>query len=65
LLVKSAGTAWRHFFRPGQFFAAYAPKSQPDRLIEKLGNRYEDSTQTDIKKWAVGSPIQAPLDAIE
>ena len=22
-------------------------------------------TQTDIKKWTVGSPIQAPLDAIE
>jgi 2-methylcitrate dehydratase PrpD len=33
-------------------------------LIEKLGERYE-ITQTDIKKWTVGSPIQGPLDAIE
>src|SRR5215510_10834120 len=46
------------------FFAAYAPKAQPERLIEKLGERYE-ITQTDIKKWTVGSPIQGPLDAIE
>src|SRR5262249_13727362 len=40
------------------------PKAQAERLIEKLGERYE-ITQTDIKKWSVGSPIQAPLDAIE
>jgi 2-methylcitrate dehydratase PrpD len=46
------------------FFAAYAPKAQPGQLIEKLGERYE-IVQTDIKKWTVGSPIQAPLDAIE
>ena len=32
--------------------------------IEKLGERYEIAS-TDIKKWTVGSPIQAPLDAIE
>src|SRR5262250_225391 len=38
---------------PDTFFAAYAPKAQPERLIEKLGARYE-ITQTDIKKWAVG-----------
>jgi 2-methylcitrate dehydratase PrpD len=46
------------------FFLAYAPKSKPERLVDKLGERYE-ITQTDIKKWTVGSPIQAPLDAIE
>src|SRR6202030_2591799 len=45
-------------------FQAYAPKAQPDRLVEKLGERYE-ITQTDIKKWTVGSPIQGPLDGIE
>jgi 2-methylcitrate dehydratase PrpD len=44
--------------------SGYAPKAQPDRLVEKLGERYE-ITQTDIKKWTVGSPIQAPLDGIE
>src|SRR5207253_9126860 len=46
------------------FFTAYAPKAQPERLVEKLGERYE-IVQTDIKKWTVGSPIQGPLDAIE
>ena len=46
------------------FFQAYAPKAQPARLIEKLGERYEIA-HTDIKKWTVGSPIQAPLDGIE
>ena len=39
-------------------------KAQPERLVEKLGERYEIA-QTDIKKWTVGSPIQGPLDAIE
>jgi len=46
------------------FFQAYAPKAKPERLVEKLGERYE-VVQTDIKKWTVGSPIQGPLDAIE
>ena len=46
------------------FFQAYAPKAQPERLTDKLGERYEIA-QTDIKKWTVGSPIQGPLDAIE
>jgi 2-methylcitrate dehydratase PrpD len=32
--------------------------------VENLGERYE-ITQTDIKKWTVGSPIQGPLDALE
>ena len=46
------------------FFLAYAPKAQPERLVERLGERYE-IVQTDIKKWTVGSPIQGPLDAVE
>jgi 2-methylcitrate dehydratase PrpD len=46
------------------FFLAYAPKAQPERLVEKLGERYEIAL-TDIKKWTVGSPIQGPLDAVE
>jgi 2-methylcitrate dehydratase PrpD len=33
-------------------------------LIEKLGERYE-VTRTNFKKWTVGAPIQAPLDAME
>jgi 2-methylcitrate dehydratase PrpD len=46
------------------FFQAYAPKAQPAKLVEKLGERYE-IVNTDIKKWTVGSPIQGPLDAVE
>jgi 2-methylcitrate dehydratase PrpD len=49
---------------PDNFFVAYAPQSDPAGLIEKLGERYE-VTRTNIKKWTVGSPIQAPLDALE
>lgn len=45
------------------FFEAYNPKADPAGLIDKLGERYE-VTRTNIKKWPVGSPIQAALDAI-
>jgi len=45
------------------FFAAYNPHADPGGLIGKLGERYE-VTRTNIKKWPVGSPIQAALDAI-
>jgi 2-methylcitrate dehydratase PrpD len=46
------------------FFIAMSPTANPAKLIEKLGERYE-VTRTNIKKWSVGSPIQAPLDALE
>src|SRR6185503_1610038 len=46
------------------YFQAYAPKGDPGVLVELLGERYE-ITRTDIKKWTVGSPIQAPLDALD
>src|SRR5580704_6510755 len=46
------------------FLADYAPQADPTKLIEKLGERFE-VTRTNIKKWTVGSPIQAPLDALE
>jgi 2-methylcitrate dehydratase PrpD len=46
------------------FFQVNAPKGDPTILIDKLGERYE-VVNTDIKKWTVGTPIQAPLDAME
>ena len=46
------------------FFQVNAPKGDPAALIDKLGERYEVAN-TDIKRWTVGTPIQAPLDAIE
>jgi len=45
------------------FFAAYNPHADPAGLVDKLGERYE-VTRTNIKKWPVGSPIQAALDAL-
>lgn len=57
LLVQSGWNGVDDIFSgPDNFFDAYAPKAQPDRVTEKLGERYE-ITQTDIKKWTVGSPI--------
>ena len=46
------------------FFQAYNPHADPAGLAEKLGERFE-VLRTNIKKWPVGSPIQAALDAIE
>jgi 2-methylcitrate dehydratase PrpD len=46
------------------FFSAYNPHAEPGGLIDQLGERYE-VTRTNIKKWPVGSPIQAALDALQ
>ncbi len=46
------------------FFQAFEPAADPAGLIEKLGERFE-IMRTNIKKWSVGSPIQAALDGIE
>jgi 2-methylcitrate dehydratase PrpD len=45
------------------YYQAYAPNANPAELVDKLGERYEIA-RTNIKKWTVGSPIQAPLDAM-
>ncbi len=46
------------------FLLAYGPQADPMKLVDELGERYE-VVRTNIKKWSVGSPIQAPLDALE
>lgn len=64
LLVQSGWTGVEDIFSgKDNFFAAYNPNADPQGLIDKLGERYE-VTRTNIKKWPVGSPIQAALDAI-
>ena len=45
------------------YFLAYAPNANREELVSQLGERYEIA-RTNIKKWTVGSPIQAPLDAM-
>jgi 2-methylcitrate dehydratase PrpD len=50
------------FSGTGNFFAAFGGTPQPARLTHELGRRFE-IMQASIKKWCVGSPIQAVLDA--
>src|SRR5215467_189427 len=45
------------------FLAAYSASPEPPQLVEALGERFEILT-TNIKKWSVGSPAQAALDAL-
>ncbi|MEA3026002.1 MAG: hypothetical protein QOF91_1287, partial [Alphaproteobacteria bacterium] len=45
------------------FFEAYAADPEPGQLADALGERFE-ILATNIKKWAVGSPAQAALDAL-
>ncbi len=64
LVVQSGFTGVDDIFSgPDNYFEAYAPEATPGLLIEQLGQRYEIA-RTNIKKWTVGSPIQAPLDAM-
>ena len=69
-LIRSGWTGVEDIFSGSDnFYEALAPrengavKADPALLVDKLGERYEIS-RTNIKKWTVGSPIQAPLDAL-
>jgi 2-methylcitrate dehydratase PrpD len=65
LLVQLGGTGVTDVLSGADnFLQAFAPKADPAQLIERLGQRYE-VTSTNIKKWTVGGPIQAALDALE
>ena len=65
LLVQAGGTAVDDILAGADnFLQAFKPMHDPAMLIEKLGERYE-ITRTNVKKWTVGAPIQAPLDALD
>ncbi|HEX5109154.1 MAG TPA: MmgE/PrpD family protein [Vicinamibacterales bacterium] len=49
---------------PGNFILANAPTGKAELLVDRLGERYE-ITRANIKRWTVGQPVHAPLDAIE
>jgi 2-methylcitrate dehydratase PrpD len=49
---------------PDNFILANAPTGKAAPLVDKLGERYE-LMRANIKKWTVGQPIHAPLDALE
>jgi 2-methylcitrate dehydratase PrpD len=64
LLVQAGGTALDDIFSgPDNFLAAFMPMNDPSMLADGLGERYE-IMRTDVKKWTVGAPIQAVLDAL-
>ena len=65
--VKAGFTATENLFA-GQrnFYMAYstpARQANIDELVRGLGTDYE-IMRTNIKRWCVGSPIQAPLDSL-
>ena len=69
-LIRSGWSGVEDIFSGSDnFYEALAPrengaiKADPLLLVDKLGERYEIA-RTNIKKWTVGSPIQAPLDAL-
>jgi 2-methylcitrate dehydratase PrpD len=65
LLVQSGFSGIDDVFSgTDNFFEAHPPGGNPDGLINKLGEHY-NIVETNIKKWSVGSPIQATLDGLE
>ncbi len=53
------------FAGPRNFFFAFsADDAKPELLVDELGSRFE-IMHTNIKKWSVGSPIQAVLDSVQ
>ena len=66
LLVQAGATGVDDVFSGADnFLSAFGgAQADPAILTEKLGERFEVA-RTNIKKWTVGSPIQAPLDAIQ
>jgi 2-methylcitrate dehydratase PrpD len=64
LLIRTGWTGVTDVFTGHEnFFQTYAPKADPNGLIDGLGERFEVAA-TIIKKWSTGGPIQSPLDAL-
>ena len=65
LMIELGGTGVDDIFTGADnFLLAQGSLGGTEGLIDRLGERYE-VTRTNIKKWTVGSPIQAVLDAVE
>jgi 2-methylcitrate dehydratase PrpD len=63
LVQSGASGAADPFTGERNFLRAYSPDPQPEELVRGLGQNFE-ITQTSIKRYCVGSPIQAPLEAL-
>ncbi|MCJ8144000.1 MmgE/PrpD family protein [Ancylobacter sp. A5.8] len=65
LMVDAGFTAVEDpFAGADNYFLAYGPDCDPAGLVDGLGTHFAIA-HSNIKKWTVGSPIQAPLDAAE
>ncbi len=64
ILVQSGFTGVADVFSgEHNYFESFSPIADRALLVEDLDERYEIE-HTDIKKFSVGAPIQAPLDAL-
>ena len=61
--VEDALSGERNFYVAYDETHRVGKPPQPEKLIEELGSRFE-VMRTNIKRWSVGSPIQAPLDGL-
>jgi 2-methylcitrate dehydratase PrpD len=65
MLVQSGWTGISDILSGSEnFMQSYSPQADPSGWTDKLGERYE-VTQTTIKRWTTGGPIQSPLDAMQ
>lgn len=51
------------FDGPNNFFQAFSSEPEPREMVRGLGTEFE-IMRTNIKKWCVGSPAQAAMDAV-
>ena len=63
LVRAGASGAADPFHSERNFLRAYSPDARPEELVRGLGENFEIA-ETSIKKYCVGSPIQAPLEAL-
>ena len=61
--VEDAFSGERNFFVAFDESRRTGKKPEPEILVRGLGEDYE-ILRTNIKRWSVGSPIQAPLDSL-
>ncbi|MGH8633721.1 MAG: MmgE/PrpD family protein [Burkholderiales bacterium] len=61
--VDDVFTGERNFFVAYDETRRIGRAPEPQRLAQGLGSTYE-IMNTNIKRWSVGSPIQAPLDSL-
>jgi len=63
-LVASGWTGVEDVFSGEKnYFSAYSDKPDPEAFTRGLGSEFE-VMKTSIKRWSVGSPIQAALDSL-